>query len=131
MVGAVVMAHGDDNGLRLPPNLAPIQVVIVPIFRTLDEGGPVLETSERLRQALADAGLRVHVDKREGHRPGFKFNDWEMRGVPLRIEIGPKDVEKNAAVLARRDMPGKEAKQTVSQDGLVSRGAGTAGRHPG
>lgn len=119
MVGAVVMAHGDDVGLRLPPRLAPIQVVIVPIFRSDDERGPVLEASERLKAALVDAGVRVHLDAREGIRPGFKFNDWEMRGVPVRVEIGPKDVENQVAVLARRDIPGKEGKQTIAQDGLV------------
>ena len=119
MVGAVVMAHGDDVGLRLPPRLAPIQVVIVPIFRNIDEQGPVMEASARLYDLLDEADIRVHMDIREGQRPGFKFNDWEMRGVPLRIEIGPKDVEQHAVVCARRDIPGKDGKQTVSQDGIV------------
>ena len=120
MVGAVVMAHGDDTGLRLPPRLAPIQVVIVPIFRSDDERGPVMETATAIKAALEDADVRVHIDAREGQRPGFKFNDWEMRGVPVRIEIGPKDVQNNAAVLARRDVLGKEGKQSVSQDGIVA-----------
>lgn len=118
MIGAVVMAHGDDTGLRLPPRLAPIQVVIVPIFRKEEEQSAVLEAVDRLKAALKAAGVRVHVDLREGQRPGFKFNDWEMRGVPLRIEIGPKDVENNTVVLARRDVPGKEGKTFVSQDGI-------------
>jgi prolyl-tRNA synthetase len=121
MIGAIIMAHGDDIGLRLPPRMAPIQVVIVPIFRNTDEGAPVLEASEGLRKSLVDAGLRVHVDTRDGQRPGFKFNDWEMRGVPLRIEIGPKDLEQDTVILARRDIPGREAKQSVSRDGLVAR----------
>lgn len=119
MVGAVVMTHGDDKGLRLPPKLAPYQVVIVPIYRKDEEKSPVMETVNRLANQLIDAGVRVHIDKREGQSPGFKFNDWEMRGVPVRMEIGPKDVEKNNAVLARRDVLGKEGKQFVSQEGIV------------
>ena len=119
MVGAVVMAHGDDKGLRLPPKLAPYQVVIVPIFKDDSQRGAVMDTVDRLCAALADAGIRVHVDNREGQSPGYKFNDWEMRGVPLRMEIGPKDVEKNNAVLARRDVPGRKGKQFLSQDGIT------------
>jgi len=119
MVGAVVMAHGDDKGLRLPPKLAPYQLVIVPIYRRDAQRGAVLETVERLRRSFEAAGLRVHVDEREGQSPGFKFNDWEMRGVPLRVEIGPKDVENNNAVLARRDVLGRAGKQFVSQDNVV------------
>ncbi len=120
MVGAVVMTHGDDKGLRLPPKLAPFQLVIVPIYRRDAQRGAVLDTVERLRQAFESASLRVHVDDREGQSPGFKFNDWEMRGVPLRVEIGPKDVSNNNAVLARRDVPGREGKQFVSQDNVVA-----------
>lgn len=119
MVGAVVMTHGDDKGLRLPPKLAPYQLVIVPIYRRDAQRGAVMETVERLRKSFEAAGLRVHVDEREGQSPGFKFNDWEMRGVPLRVEIGPKDVENNNAVLARRDVLGREGKQFVSQDNVV------------
>jgi prolyl-tRNA synthetase len=118
MVGAVVMTHGDDQGLRLPPVLAPIQVVIVPIFHNDGEKGPVMEAVTRSERALTDAGIRVYVDARENLSPGFKFNDWEMRGVPLRLEIGPKDVARNSAALARRDMPGKAGKVFVPQDGL-------------
>ncbi len=119
MVGGIVMAHGDDKGLRLPPRLAPIQVVIVPIWRSDDQKDTVMEAIEALRSEIVDAGIRVHVDKREGLTPGFKFNDWEMRGVPLRMEIGPRDVESRTAVLARRDILGKDRKQSVSQDGIV------------
>ena len=119
MVGAVVMTHGDDKGLRLPPKLAPYQVVIVPIYKKDDQKSVVMETVDKLAGQLKGAGIRVHVDRREGQSPGFKFNDWEMRGVPVRMEIGPKDVEKNNAVLARRDVPGREGKQFVSQDGIV------------
>jgi prolyl-tRNA synthetase len=120
MVGAVVMAHGDDKGLRLPPKLAPIQVVIVPIYKNDAEQSLVMETVARLKQELVGAGVRVHVDARDAVSPGFKYNDWEMRGVPVRMEIGPKDVEKHNAVLARRDM-GKEGKQVVSQEGIAQR----------
>jgi prolyl-tRNA synthetase len=119
MVGAVVMTHGDDQGLRLPPKLAPIQVVIVPIYRNDDERGPVMDTVNRIAPMLKDTGIRVHVDARNNVSTGFKFNDWEMRGVPIRLEIGPKDVAKNSVALARRDIPGKAGKEFVSQDGLV------------
>jgi prolyl-tRNA synthetase len=119
MVGAIIMTHGDDQGLRLPPNVAPIQVVIVPIFRSEEQAGPVLDTVARLAPVLREAGLRVHVDERENLSPGFKFNDWEMRGVPLRMEIGPKDVEKHSVALARRDVPGKAGKSFVPQEGLL------------
>ena len=119
MVGAVVMTHGDDKGLRLPPKLAPYQVVIVPIVRRDAQRSAVMSAVERLQAELAAAGVRVHVDRREGHSVGFKFNDWEMRGAPLRMEIGPKDVENSNAVLARRDVPGRAGKQFVPQAGIV------------
>ncbi len=119
MVGAVVMTHGDDKGLRLPPKLAPYQVVIVPIYKNDGEKTPVLEAVERLTKELVAANLRVHVDRREAQSPGFKFNDWEMRGVPLRMEVGPKDVQNNSVALARRDVPGKEGKKFVSQDNIA------------
>ncbi len=119
MVGAVVMTHGDDKGLRLPPKLAPHQVVIVPIYRRDAQRAAVLEAVDKLQCQLQDGGLRVHVDRREGHSPGFKFNDWEMRGVPIRMEIGPRDVESGKAVLARRDLPGRAGKQFVTQAGIV------------
>ncbi|MAU08960.1 MAG: proline--tRNA ligase [Anaerolineaceae bacterium] len=118
MVGAVVMAHGDDQGLRLPPKLAPIQVVAIPIYRKDEERGPVMETLMPIVDELRAVGIRVHVDDRD-QSPGFKFNDWEMRGVPVRLEIGPKDVEKGNAALARRDVLGREGKQFVSQEGIV------------
>ncbi|MDZ4671474.1 MAG: proline--tRNA ligase [Phototrophicales bacterium] len=118
MVGAIIMTHGDDKGLRLPPRLAPIQVVAIPIYKNDAERTPVLETVNRLVAELRGAGMRVHIDDRE-ETPGFKFNDWEMRGVPVRLEVGPKDVQNNKAVLARRDM-GKEGKQFISQDGILA-----------
>jgi prolyl-tRNA synthetase len=118
-IGAIIMVHGDDQGLILPPRLAPYQVVIVPIFKTDDEKTLVMEAARRVRSELVAANIRVMLDEREGASPGFKFNDWEMRGVPLRIEIGPKDVAKGTVVLARRDKPGKEGKAFVPQAGLV------------
>lgn len=121
MVGAVVMAHGDDKGLRMPPRIAPIQVVIVPIWKNDDEKTQVLGAVYRIKAELSAAGVRLHIDLREGQTPGFKFNDWEMRGVPVRMEIGPKDVQQGNVVLARRDVLGKEGKQIVTQSGLVER----------
>ncbi|HKQ85801.1 MAG TPA: proline--tRNA ligase [Candidatus Acidoferrales bacterium] len=119
-VGAIIMVHGDDQGLILPPRLAPYQAVIVPIFKTDEERATVFENAQRLRKELVDAGVRVKVDEREGMSPGFKFNDWEMRGVPLRIELGPKDVAKGSVVLARRDRPGKEGKSFAQQAGIAA-----------
>lgn len=116
-IGAIIMVHGDDQGLILPPQLAPFQVVIVPIFRNENQKAAVFETAERVEAQLSD--YRVKVDWREGVTPGFKFNDWEMRGVPLRVELGPKDVEANQVVLARRDVMGPEGKRQVSQEGLA------------
>ena len=118
-IGAIIMVHGDDQGLIMPPKLAPHQVVIVPIYKTDAEQAQVLERARKLRSELAAANLRVILDERESTSPGFKFNDWEMRGVPLRVEIGPKDIAKNSVVLARRDKPGKEGKSFVSQEGLA------------
>jgi len=120
MVGGIIMTHGDDSGLILPPVLAPLQAVIVPIWRNEEQRTLVLEAAERAQAQLAAGGVRVKMDDRDDVSPGFKFNDWEMRGVPVRIEIGPRDVAKNAVVLARRDRPGKEGKTFgVPADGLV------------
>ncbi len=118
-IGAIIMVHGDDQGLILPPRLAPFQIVAVPIFKTDAEKAVVMERLGKLRGELVAAGIRVKTDEREGVSPGFKFNDWEMRGVPLRMEIGPKDVAKGTVVLARRDNPGKEGKSSVAQQGLA------------
>ncbi len=122
-VGAIIMTHGDDQGLVLPPRLAPIQIVIVPIYKNDEEKSQVMPVVERLRAELGD--FRVKVDDRTEVTPGFKFNDWEMRGVPLRIEVGPKDVAKGTVAMARRDRPGKEGKSFVSQDQLASQVAAT------
>lgn len=106
LVGGVIMTHGDDKGLRLPPLLAPVQVVVVPIYRADDERARVLEAAARIRAAAPDA--RVKVDDRDHLRPGFKFNEWELRGVPVRIEVGPRDVEAGQVIVARRDTGEKE-----------------------
>jgi prolyl-tRNA synthetase len=119
MVGAIIMTHGDDKGLRLPPRLAPIQVVAVPIYKNDEEKTQVMNALLTICETLITLGVRVHIDEREGLTPGFKFNDWEMRGVPLRMELGPKDLANNQVALARRDVPGKEGKAFVSRDELV------------
>jgi len=93
--------------------------VIVAIFKNESEKETVLAAVHRLRDLLAAAGVRVHVDAREGMTPGFKFNDWEMRGVPLRMEVGPRDLAQGTVLLSRRDLPGKEGKEPVPVDGLV------------
>ena len=113
MIGAVIMAHGDDKGLVLPPRLAPYQVVIVPIGRD-DE---VALAAERLAADVKAVGVRVHVDGRDA-TPGFKFNDWELKGVPLRIELGPRDLAAGTAVVVAR--VGSEGKQTVELAGLAA-----------
>ena len=115
-VGAIIMTHGDDQGLILPPRLAPIQVVIVPIYKNDEEKSVVLPAAEAAEKALS--AFRVKLDTREEMTPGFKFNDWELRGVPLRVEIGPKDVAKNAVMLARRDIPGRDGKSSIEMDKL-------------
>ena len=117
MVGGLVMTHGDDNGLRIPPLLAPIELVIVPIYRTDEERTAVLEAANRIVKSLADwnrserGRLRVHVDTRDGMKPGAKYYEWELRGVPLRLELGPRDLASNQGVLVRRDT---RAKRPVS-----------------
>ncbi|MBZ5701595.1 MAG: proline--tRNA ligase [Acidobacteriia bacterium] len=118
-IGAIIMVHGDDQGLVLPPKLAPYQAVIVPIYKTDEEKAAVLGVARQMKAGLVQAEIRTVLDEREGFSPGWKFNDWEMRGVPVRIELGPKDVAKQAAVLARRDRPGREGKTSVAVVELV------------
>ncbi len=109
LVGGLVMTHGDDNGLRVPPLLAPTEIVIVPIYRSEAERSTVLEAADRIVGGLRewerrDSGrLRVHIDRRDGMKPGAKYYEWELRGVPVRMELGPRDLDKNQAVLVRRD----------------------------
>ena len=116
LVGGVIMVHGDDSGLVLPPAVAPYQVVIVPIGRD-NWRETVLPTAKQIQAQLQAVGLRVTLDDRD-ERPGWKFSEWEMRGVPVRIEIGPKDIEKSAVMVARRDT---REKQSLPMDGLVDR----------
>jgi prolyl-tRNA synthetase len=103
LIGALIMVHGDDKGLVLPPRVAPIQVVIVPIYYSDEDKKKILEKTDHIQQMLTKNKIRVHVDSRDECTPGYKFHDWEMKGVPLRIEIGPKDMAKGKMVLVRRD----------------------------
>jgi len=102
LIGAMIMVHGDDRGLKIPPKIAPIQIVIVPIAPKKARE-VVLDKAYELKAMLHGAGIRVHLDAREEYSPGYKYNDWEMRGVPLRLEVGPRDIENNQVVLVRRD----------------------------
>ncbi|XP_065869403.1 proline--tRNA ligase, chloroplastic/mitochondrial [Euphorbia lathyris] len=109
-VGGIIMTHGDDAGLTLPPKIAPIQVVIVPIWKKEKEKSVVLNAASSVKEGLLSAGLKVKLDDSDQRTPGWKFNFWEMKGVPLRIEIGPRDVASGSVVVSRRDVPGKEGK---------------------
>jgi prolyl-tRNA synthetase len=103
LIGAIIMSHGDDQGLRMPPRVAPVQAVIVPIYKKDEEKASVLAFAERVRLSLLAAGVRVKLDDRDQYTPGWKYNEWELRGVPVRIEIGPRDVAKESVVFVRRD----------------------------
>src|SRR5438270_9714206 len=116
LIGAAIMVHGDDSGLVLPPRIAPYHVVIVPIGRE-NWRETVLPKAKEIQRQLADGGIRATIDERD-ERPGWKFSEWEMRGVPLRVEIGPKDIEKSAVLVARRDT---REKQSLAMDGLATR----------
>ena len=111
LIGMIIMAHGDDKGLNLPPKLAPHQVVIIPITPNEDTESLVLDATAKIADKLSQ-DCRVHIDDRDNLSPGFKFNEWELKGVPLRIEIGPRDVENNSVVFSRRD--GVEGKFNIS-----------------
>lgn len=124
MVGGLVMTHGDDNGLVTPPRLAPIEVVIVPIWKSDDERARLTEAAMALKAELTDYNgrgahdrLRVHVDAREGLKPGAKYYEWELQGVPLRLELGPKDLEKGSVFSARRDT---RAKAAIPREGVAA-----------
>ncbi len=117
LMGALVMAHSDNNGLVLPPNLAPIQVVIVPIYKGSEQLGGISETANRLKKQLEDKGISVKYDNRDTHKPGWKFAEYELKGVPVRLAIGPRDIENNTIELARRDTL---EKSVMPQDGIIS-----------
>ena len=118
LIGGMIMVHGDDRGLVLPPRVAPIQVIIIPIYYSDDDKGKIEKISKEIEEKLKDAKIRVQVDNREQLTPGFKFNEWEMKGIPLRIEIGPKDLEKNQVTFARRH---NRQKDDQAITGLVER----------
>ncbi len=118
LIGALVMTHSDDNGLVLPPNLAPIQVVIIPIFRNDEQLEAISIVANKITEELKNKGISVKFDNRTTHKPGFKFADYELKGVPLRIAIGPRDLENNTVELARRDTLTKEF---VKQKELTSK----------
>lgn len=102
LIGAMIMTHGDDKGLVLPPKVAPIQIVIVPIYYSDSDKNRVLEKAEEIHEFLVQNKIRIHIDNRNELTPGYKFNDWELKGIPLRIEVGPKDLEKQKVTLAKR-----------------------------
>ena len=118
LIGGMIMTHGDDKGLVLPPKVAPIQVVIIPIYYSKEDKENVLQKACQIKDSLSDNDIRVHLDDREQLTPGFKFNDWEMKGIPIRIEIGPKDIAKNQIVLARRH---NQTKISLDIDGLTEK----------
>ncbi|MTI22261.1 proline--tRNA ligase [Fulvivirga sp. RKSG066] len=116
LMGALIMAHSDDEGLVLPPKLAPIQVVIVPIFRKGQAADGIHDQADKIKKGLEDLGISVKYDDRDTNSPGWKFAEYEMKGIPVRIAIGPRDVENGTVEVARRDT---KAKETVSADGVV------------
>ncbi len=118
LIGALIMAHSDDEGLIVPPRLAPTQVVVVPIYKNDAERSAVLAAVDQITAAWKGR-LRFKVDTRDQLTPGFKFNEWELKGVPVRVEVGPKDIEKGSVAVARRDRPGKVGKSFVPQAGLT------------
>jgi prolyl-tRNA synthetase len=113
LMGALIMAHSDDNGLVLPPRLAPLQVVIVPIYKSQDDFTRISKAAEKIKSDLEEAGLSVKYDDRDTYKPGWKFSEYEMKGVPVRIAIGPRDLENNTVEVARRDTL---EKKIVSRD---------------
>lgn len=118
LMGALIMTHSDDQGLVLPPNLAPYQVVIVPIYRGEDQLDQISEKVKEVKAQLEAAGVRVHYDNRDTHKPGWKFAEYELKGVPLRMAIGPRDLENGTVELARRDTLSKEV---VSLEGITDK----------
>ena len=120
LIGGMIMVHGDDKGLVLPPRVAPIQVVIIPIYHSDEEKKIILEKSREIELNLMDQSIRVHLDDRDQVTPGFKFNDWEMKGIPIRIELGPKDMTEGKIVLARRDTGEKRDLDIPIRDNVIA-----------
>ena len=116
LIGALIMTHSDDHGLVLPPNLAPIQVVIIPIYKGDEQQAQIAEVAQKIKASLEEKNIRAKFDNRDKFKPGYKFNEYELKGVPLRIAIGPKDLEKGTLEIARRDTL---SKQYVSQNDIV------------
>ncbi|HPU47285.1 MAG TPA: His/Gly/Thr/Pro-type tRNA ligase C-terminal domain-containing protein, partial [Bacteroidales bacterium] len=116
LIGAIIMTHSDDKGLVLPPRLAPTQVILIPIFKTEEEKSLVLEKLNNIKNQLLNSGIRVKLDDSDYNSPGWKFAEWEMRGVPLRLALGPKDLANNTIEYARRDTG---EKQSLSQENIV------------
>jgi prolyl-tRNA synthetase len=114
LIGMIIMAHGDDKGLKLPPAIAPTQCVVIPIIPKNSDSEHILTIARGIKDLLP--GIRVHIDDRTEVSPGFKFNEWELKGVPIRIEIGPKDIEQNSVVVARRDV--EDSKKPMALDSL-------------
>jgi prolyl-tRNA synthetase len=118
LIGALIMAHSDDEGLVIPPRLAPTQVVVVPIYKNPQEHATVMAAIKTMTGGWKGR-LRFKIDDRDNVNPGYKFNEWELKGIPVRVEVGPRDVEKGTVAVARRDKPGKEGKAFVPQEGLA------------
>jgi len=116
MIGALIMAHSDNNGLVLPPRVAPIQVVIVPIYRGNEELPPIAEAANKIKDELLSLGIAVKFDDRDTQKPGWKFAEYELKGVPVRIAIGPRDIENRTVELARRDTL---EKKVLPQEGIA------------
>jgi len=118
LIGGMIMTHGDDKGLVLPPKVAPIQVVIIPIYYSKEDRENIVQKARQIKDSLSNSDIRVHLDDRDQLTPGFKFNDWELKGIPIRIEIGPKDIAKNQVVLVRRH---DQTKISIEMDSLTEK----------
>ena len=118
LIGGMIMTHGDDKGLVLPPKIAPIQVVIIPIYYSKEDRENIVQKARQIKDSLSNSDIRVHLDDRDHLTPGFKFNDWELKGIPIRIEIGPKDIAKNQVVLVRRH---NQTKISIDIDALTEK----------
>ena len=117
LMGALIMIHGDDKGLILPPKIAPIQVVIIPIYYDEGKKNEIIKVIKKIKEQLDEKGVRSHVDSSEQHTPGWKFNQWEMKGVPIRVEIGPKDLDNNSLVVVKRNS--RDKKNITISDNLA------------